>query len=88
MKIKEGFVIEEVGGSYLAVAVGDRADSFNGLVRMNGTGAFLWRELEKGEVTRDMLVEKLLSVYEVDRETAARDVDGFVSKLASEGIIE
>ena len=42
MKIKDGFVLEEVGGSYLAVAVGECAGNFNGMVRLNGTGAFLW----------------------------------------------
>ena len=48
MRIKEGFVLEKVGDGYLAVAVGGRADSFSGLVRLNSTGAFLWNNLAEG----------------------------------------
>ena len=55
MKIKSGFVLEKVGGGYLAVAVGARAREFSGLVRMNGTGAFLWNKLCEA----DMTVEEL-----------------------------
>ena len=42
MKIKSGFVLEEVGGEYLAVAVGKRAKEFSGMVRLKSTGAFFW----------------------------------------------
>ena len=59
MKIKSGFVLEKVGGDYLAVAVGELADYFNGMVRLNETGAFLWNLLCEGEFSREELSEKL-----------------------------
>ena len=49
MKIKDGFVLEEVGGDFLAVAVGDRATEFSAMVRLNGTGAFLWNLLSESD---------------------------------------
>ena len=88
MKIKDGFVLEEVGGSYLAVAVGDRTNSFTGLVRLNSTGAYLWNILAENDVTREALVDKMLSDYEVEREVVERDVDAFCNKLIDNGIIE
>lgn len=88
MKIKDGFVLEEVGGSYLAVAVGDRTNSFTGLVRLNSTGAYLWNILAEEDVTRDELIDKMLSTYEVEREVVERDVDAFCNKLIDNGIIE
>ena len=88
MKIKSGFVLEEVGGSFLAVAVGDRADSFSGMVRMNGTGAFLWRILAERDVTEDELVDELSSAYEVEKEVARGGVSDFLSKLVAGGILE
>ena len=89
MKIKSGFVLEEVGGTYHAVAVGERASEFSALVKLNGTGAFLWRLLAEADVTGDELVDKLISTYEgVSREQAEGDVSAFVQKLVENGSIE
>jgi hypothetical protein len=89
MKIKSGFVLEEVGGTYLAVAVGELAGEFSALVRLNGTGAFLWKLMAEDDVTREVLVDKLLETYEgVEREQAEGDVSAFVKKLSDNGIIE
>lgn len=89
MKIKDGFVLEEVGSSFIAVAVGKRADDFSGLVRLNGTGAFFWNAMQDADITRDELVLKILSSYEgVERETVEKDVDAFIAKLMDAGILE
>ena len=87
MKIKEGFVIEKVGESYLAVAVG--GESFSGLVRMNSTGAFLWNIMSEASVSEDELVARLLSAYEdVTEEVARAGVSEFCKKLIDAGILE
>lgn len=89
MKIKSGFVLEKVGTGYLAVAVGDRAADFSGLVRMNSTGAFLWELLSEEDMTREELLEKVLSEYEgVTSEQALADITAFETKLRENGIIE
>lgn len=88
MKIKSGFVIEKVGDGYLAVAVGDRADEFSGLVRMNSTGAFLWEIVEKRDVTKEELVEAILREYDIDEATAKADIDRFEKSLREGGILE
>lgn len=89
MKIKSGFVLEEVGGSYLAVAVGERSDSFSGLVRLNGTGAFLWNLMKDNDVTRSEVLEKVMSTYEgVTTEQALSDIIAFETKLRDAGILE
>lgn len=89
MKIKNGFVLEEVGGSYLAVAVGDSAESFNGMVRLNGTGAFFWNLMKEKDISVDELVDEVLKVYEgVTREVVTADVMAFEAKLRGAGILE
>lgn len=80
MKIKEGFILREVAGSYLVVAVGKAVKEFNGVVNLNETGAFLWKLLEKS-ATEEEMVNALLKEYDVDRVTAEADVKGFVDKL-------
>ena len=89
MKIKDGFVLEEVGGSYLAVAVGERAGDFNGMVRLNGTGVFLWNLMNDKHVSRDELVSGVLSAYEgVTEADVLPGIIVFEEKLRAAGIIE
>ena len=88
MKIKSGFVLEKVGGAYLAVAVGSRTKDFNGLVRMNGTGAFLWGLLAERDMTKEELLSKVLSEYEVGEAQAMADIEAFENKLRENGILE
>jgi hypothetical protein len=88
MKIKSGFVLEKVGGAYLAVAVGSRTKDFNGLVRMNGTGAFLWGLLAEQDMTKEELLSKVLSEYEVGEAQAMADIEAFENKLRENGILE
>ena len=88
MKIKSGFVLEKVGGAYLAVAVGSRTKDFNGLVRMNGTGAFLWGLLADNDMTSDELLAKVLSEYDVAEEQARGDIAAFEKTLRDNGILE
>ena len=86
MKIKDGFILREVAGSYLVVAVGARVKEFNGMVNLNETGAFLWKLLEKG-VEKEEMINALLSEYDVKAEVAAADVNAFTAKLAEAGLL-
>jgi hypothetical protein len=89
MKIKNGFVLEKVGTGYLAVAVGERAKDFSGLVRMNGTGAFFWELLSETDMTKEELLARVLSEYEdVSEEQVLADINSFEAKLRENGIIE
>lgn len=87
MQIKKDFTIQKVGGSYIAVAVGETSKTFHGMVRLNETGAFLWKKMAEADVTVDELVEALLAEYEVDRETATRDVENLVNQFRESGIL-
>ena len=77
MKIKEGFLLQDVAGNTVVLPVeGD----MNMMITLNGTGKFLWEKLEQ-ETTREALVDALLAAYEVDADTAATCVDNFVVEL-------
>lgn len=87
MKIKEGFVLREVAGNFIVVAIGDSVKQFNGVINLNETGAFLWKALEKG-ATEEQLVDTLLAEYEVEKEIAEKDVQAFVEKLTQAKLIK
>lgn len=81
MKINKDFTIQKVGAAYVAVAVGETSKKFHGMIRLNETGAFLWKQMEKKDCTEADLVEALLAEYELTREVAERDVHKMVEGL-------
>ena len=53
---------------------------------INPTGAILWEEIARG-TTRDVLVERLMEGFEIDRPRAESDVDAFIEDLAGRGLL-
>ena len=87
MKIRDGFILREVGGQPVVVAVGAASQYFNGMIRLNASSEFLFKELQEDK-TIDQLVETMTNKYEVDEKTAREDVKAFVETLVKPGIIE
>ena len=46
MKISEGFVLRKVGKEQVVVALGEASALLNGLIKLNGSGVVLWKQLE------------------------------------------
>lgn len=87
MKIKSGFMVRPVAGSYVVIAVGDKTVDFNGIMTLNETGYFLWKQLEKGAEKEDLL-KNMMAEYDVDADTAAKDIDRFISQLEAADLAE
>ena len=86
MRIKPGYLLRDVAGQHVVVPTGAAAVDFNGIITLNGTGKFLWEQLQKG-ASRATLVAKLLDAYAVDAERATADVDGFLAKLVEHELV-
>ncbi len=81
IRAKKGFILRRLGKEYMVVPVGEASKNLNGMIRLDETGAFYWRELEKG-ITRDGLAEKMLERFEdLDEETARRDLNEFLETM-------
>ena len=81
MQINKDFTIQKVGSSYVAVPVGETSKHFHGMVRLNETGAFLWKLMAEKDCTEEELVDAILAEYDVAREIAAADVHRIVEQL-------
>ena len=88
MRIKDGFILREIAGSYVIVAVGDASKYFKGMIKLNYSGSILWKELEKGVFEVDKLVETLKNIYDVDDSTAKQDVIMFLNVMKENNIVE
>ena len=87
MKIKNDFIVKEISGSTVVIPVGNRVADFNGMLKLNENGVFLFNLL-KNDTTIEALVQSLVDEYEVTKEKANEDVITFVNKLKEADIIE
>ena len=85
MKIKEGFLLRQVAGQTVVLPCGEDMD-LNMMITLNDTGAFLWQLLQE-ETDEAAMVKALCAEYEVDGQTAANAVAGFVAKLNENGFL-
>ncbi len=87
MKLKYNFMVNEVAGQFVAVAVGDGVEDFSGFVKMNDIGAEIF-EILKEDVTVDEVIAKMLEKHpESNLEEATEVVNGFIAKLKEEDIL-
>ena len=89
MKVKNGFNLREVCGENIIVAEGDENIDFSNIISMNESSAYLWQEVQKlNNFTIDTLTKLLCEQYEIDEETAKKDVTTLATQWAAAGIIE
>ena len=87
MKIKNGFVLRNLFDEYVVMPTGQNITEFDGTIVLNEVAAFVWSKMAE-PVTRNELVEYILSEYEIDRATAERDLDALIDRLNSYGVLE
>ncbi len=87
MKIKDGFVLHSVGGENVVVAIGKMTTKFRGMIRLNDTGAFIFRRLEK-ETDENNVISALIAEYGIDEATAATAATSFISQLKDAGVLD
>ena len=82
MRIKEGYIIKKLGIGYVVVTVGEASKDFNGLIRLNPSGAFLWQCILDGADTRQKLIDAMVNHYDaLDEANAGKDLDEFLDTV-------
>ena len=87
MKVNSDFVMRNIAGENILVPTGEAAEKFNVMITMNEAAAFMWQNIDEVESKED-LVKMVLNEFEVDEETATRDVENFINELSSINMIE
>lgn len=83
MKLKD-VIITEANGDYIAVTADG---TFNGMIRMNRTAAFIAEEL-KEEKTLEQLIEAVCNHYDVTADIAEQNILNVIKQFNSVGLIE
>ena len=88
MKLKDGFVLTDVGENKVAVPVGERAKDIKGIIRMNDTAVFIWNCLAEG-LEKEEIADRMLKEYDgLDHETAICSVGEMIEKMKKDGLME
>lgn len=82
----ENFIKRQIGSGFAIVAIGAATKKFNGMISVNETGSFIWDRLAE-PLTLEELVDKVTEEYEVDAETARKDVLAFLDVLKGVGAV-
>lgn len=86
MKINDEFSLQSVGDIYLLVPLQTETFQKDRIFPTNEIGAYLWHILEN-ECTEEELLNALDREYDIDRETALKDIRNFLNTLKSIGAL-
>lgn len=73
-------VTRKTGQEYVLVPIANNIADMNSVYTLNETGAFIWEQIDGKKSVMD-LIEALIAEYEIDKETAARDVLTFIEEM-------
>lgn len=87
MKLKYDFVTMEMEEKTVAVAVGDDASKFHGMLRLNDTAASIFQLLHT-DVSLETIVEAMKNEYDAPETELRRYVEEYIQSLADAGLLE
>ena len=80
------YILREIAGEYILVPTGRELDTFNGLVTVNETGAFLWKYLQESR-TLEQIIKCFGKEFELTSEESANDVCDFLNIAVTKNVI-
>lgn len=87
MKIKEGYRLKTISGRHTIVADKSRSKEFNNVIVLNEVAVYLWNLLRE-DISRDEMVNRLISELNLSKLLALSNVEIFVKTLKENDIIE
>lgn len=87
MKIKDDLMLRNVCDEWVVVPMGARLQEFNGIMKLNESGAFIWKLLQE-ESSRENIIGQLLEEYDIEEKEATKEVDDFVDLLSKKQVLE
>jgi len=87
MKIRDGFILRTIADTHIVVPVADRVIEFKGMITLNDVSVEIWNFLQIDRSYDDVL-EYMLSIYEIDRETATNDLNELLDQMENGGVLE
>lgn len=88
MRLKYQFVVRNVSGKAVAVAVGRDNEKFNGMIKLNPSGEAIFKMLMHGGCSLDVIVAQFAQQFGISEETARPAVMVFLDQLRKNGLLD
>lgn len=86
MRLKYMFETIELDGQIVAIPVGEKADEFQGVIKLNETAAYIFDRL-KEDTTKEAIIQALEEEYDIPVETIANDVEYYIAMFTEKGLL-
>lgn len=86
MKYNNNYVLKELAGDTILVYQNENEVNFSKIITLNDVSVVILKSLQEG-LSQDKIIERILSEYEIDKETVANDVEEFIKKLLELGVV-
>lgn len=80
-------VTRKTGNEYIIVPVTGNIADMDSIFTLNETGAFIWEQID-GEKSVEEIIRLVVDEFEIDRDTATKDVLGFLGTMKEYLIIK
>lgn len=84
MKVKDSIVVKKILDNSVLL---DGSGEFSGFIRTNEMGVYYFNCLRDG-LNREDIINKVLNEYNIDKDTVIKDLDDFINRLLSVGILK
>jgi hypothetical protein len=75
-------VTRKTGNEYVLVPVANNIADMDSVYTLNETGAFIWEQID-GKRNVAEIIELLIQEYEIDNDSASKDVFEFITNMKS-----
>src|SRR5450759_795776 len=79
-------VTRKTGNEYVLVPIANNIADMNSVYTLNETGAFIWEQIN-GKRSVDEIISALTNEYNIDNETASKDMFSFIENMSKYLII-
>lgn len=86
MRTNKDFILRDIAGEKILIATGEASENFNGMITLNDVAAFIWENINDCE-SENVLIDKILDEFDIDRETAVEDAREFIGQALRFGIL-
>jgi hypothetical protein len=73
-------VTRKTGNEYVLVPVTDNIADMDSVFTLNETGAYIWEQID-GKRTVGEIIDLVTQEYDIDKDTAGKDVFDFISNM-------
>lgn len=88
MKLRYKFVVRNVSGKPVAVAVGQDNEKFNGMIKLNPSGEVIFQMLQQGAFSLNEIVSGFAQQFGIPEKTARPAVEAFIDQLRKNELLD